>query len=254
MAERSEVPVQVGHTLVDNAQLWEALNAECPDFAKIKRIVSQAYSTETGIREVDDKALASWMRRAARENPNFHGLCVDKTPPRHIVFPDLAGKFDYMMQRPCLLCLPYQRVQYIRFQLHTPPVSRQVERQAAFKLAVQDYLKRVNHDFSDFFDSRLCIAVTFALKAGGQVSDVDNMTKTLLDALQGYAYRNDSQVDHLDLVRLNSGSEDSFIGVRIAVTEVASNVDAIRPEFDVVWVGTLGIEPIDLTPYLRPPA
>jgi Holliday junction resolvase RusA-like endonuclease len=249
MTISGDLPPRIGNNLVNNAQLEEAIKAELPDFAQIKEILVQAYSSETGIQGAGDEEIASWIRQAMRENPDFKGLCVDKTPPRFIMFPDLAMKFDYVAQRPCLLCLPYQKVQYIRFQLHTAPVSRQVDRQMAFKRAVRDYLDRVRHDFSDFYHARLCVAVTFALRLRGRIADVDNLTKTLLDALQGYAYANDRQIDHLDLVRLSSNSEDSFISVRVAVTGIADNVDAVRPVFDVQWVGS-GIAPIDLTPYL----
>ena len=84
------------------------------------------------------------------------------------------------------------------------------------------------------------------------MTDVDNMAKPLLDALQGYAYANDRQIDHLDAIRLNSGSDDeAFIGVRIAVTGIAENSDVIWPEFDVKWIKTRGIAPIELTPYLE---
>jgi hypothetical protein len=84
-----------------------------------------------------------------------------------------------------------------------------------------------------------------------QTADVDNMAKPLLDALQGYAYHNDRQIDHLDTIRLNSGSEDeAYIGVRIARTRIAANEDVIWPEFNVTWVKRPGIGSIDLTPYL----
>ena len=167
------------------------------------------------------------------------------------MFPDAASKFEYLMQRPCQLCLPYQRVDFIRFILHTSPVSRQVGRSGAFKRAVQDYLTRARHDFSDFYDSRLCVAITFALSTRGQTPDMDNLAKTLLDALQAHAYRNDRQIDHLDLIRASIGdSTDSFIGIRMAVTDISSNSDTIRPEFDVAWVPRQGVGPIDLTPYM----
>jgi hypothetical protein len=76
------------------------------------------------------------------------------------------------------------------------------------------------------------------------------MAKTLLDAMQGYVYANDRQIDHLDVIRLESTADDAFIGIRIAVTGISENIDVILPEFDVTWVATKGIEPIDLTPYL----
>jgi Holliday junction resolvase RusA-like endonuclease len=226
-----------------------ALDANLPDFALIKQLVEQAYTIETG-QEATDKAVASWIRNAARDNPNFRGLLTERKLPRYVMFPDAASKFEYLMQRPCDLCLQYQMVDFIRFMLHTPPVSRQVARSGAFKDAVQDYLGRVQHDFTDFYDARLCVAVTFVLSTRGQSPDLDNLAKILLDALQGYAYGNDNQIDHLDLVRGKTDGNDSFIGIRIAVTDISDNSDTVLPEFNVRWVPTLGVGPIDLTPYV----
>ncbi|MGH3401028.1 MAG: RusA family crossover junction endodeoxyribonuclease [Streptosporangiaceae bacterium] len=241
-----------GHTLLGNSTFWGAVNAEHPDLAQIREMIAESYRTETGRASVTEKELGSWLFMALRGNPELRrGISTEKTPPRHIILPNLAVKFDYIIQRPCFLCMPYQKIDYIRFHLHTDPVSRQADRHSAFRSAVQDYLGRANHDFSDFYNERLCVAILFAMRASSQMADVDNMVKTVLDALQGYAYANDRQIDHLDAIRLNSGSDDeAFIGIRIAVTGIAENADVIWPEFDGKWVRTQGIEPIDLTPYL----
>lgn len=249
MTNDSGTPSYVGDELVRNANLWAALGENLPDFALIKRLVSEAYVAETG-NTVTDDALASWMRRAIQENPNFHGLRVDDKIPKYVMFPDIASKIWYLMMRPCHLCLPYQRVDFIRIMLHTPPISRQVRKSRAFKRAIQNYLGRARHDFTDFYDARLCVAITFVFGTQARSSDMDNLAKILLDALQGYAYRNDEQIDHLDLIRSRTATADSFIGVRIAVTGIGENLDTIRPEFEVRWVPTQGVGPIDLTPYM----
>jgi Holliday junction resolvase RusA-like endonuclease len=248
----SDPPIRYpGQTLVGNPAFWELVNGDNPDFIRIKELITGAYLAETGAGNATDKAVSSWLFKALRSNPNLRrGVSTDNTPARQIILPSLAVKFDYLIQRPCFTCLPYQRVQYIRFILHTDPVSRQADRQMAFKKAVQAYLFRVNHDFTDFYNERLCVAVLFAMRASVKRTDVDNMAKTLLDAMQGYAYANDGQVDHLDVIRLDTGSDDAFIGIRVAVTGIAGNLEVIWPEFDVRWVGRLGIEPIDITPFL----
>jgi Holliday junction resolvase RusA-like endonuclease len=148
--------------------------------------------------------------------------------------------------------MPYQEVNHIRFFLRIDPVSLQADHQSSFKKAVKVYLAQVNHDFSDFYNERLCVAVLFAMRGNSRMTDVDNMAKPLLDALEKYAYDNDRQIDHLDAIRLNSGSADeAFIGVRIARTGIAGNEDVIRPEFDAKWIKTRGIASIDLTPFLK---
>jgi hypothetical protein len=57
------------------------------------------------------------------------------------------------------------------------------------------------------------------------------------------------QIDHLDTIRLNFGSEDEVsIGVRIAQTRIAANEDVIWPEFDIRWIRRQGTGSVDLTP------
>jgi Holliday junction resolvase RusA-like endonuclease len=250
--------VHRGHALVDDAEFWEAVDAEHPDFARIKQMVAGAYQAETGKGDPTERELSSWLTMALVSNPGLReGISTPRTPKRQIILPNLAVKFDYILRRPCFICLPYQKTNYISFSLPTEPVSRQADRHMAFKDAVKDYLRRANHDFTDFYYERLCVAVLFAMRAGSPDTDVDNMAKTVLDALQKYAYDDDKQIDHLDAIRLNSGSDDeTFIGLRIAVTGIASDEDVIWPAFDVTHIKTPGVGPIDLTPYRggNPPA
>lgn len=242
-----------GHTLVDNPKFWDAVNAELPDLARIKEMIAEAYRSEAGKGDPTEHELSSWLLTVLSRTPGFSkGISTDRTPSRQIILPNLAVKFDYILRRPCFLCLPYQKTNYISFSLPTEPVSRQAERHTAFKDAVKDYLGRASHDFTDFYDERLCVAVLFAMRRNAPMTDVDNMAKTVLDALQTYAYADDKQIDHLDIIRLNSGSDDeTFIGLRIAVTGIAKDEDVIWPVFDVTHIRTRGVGPIDLAPYLK---
>lgn len=248
MEDDSPRILYTGRELVNNKPLREALSADVPDFDLIRHLVEQAYVTETGDGNPDPKVIASWVRRTVRDNPGFRGLHIERTILRFVMYSDLADKFFLLMQRKCDMCGRFERFQTIMFFLHTRPVSRQVSTHAAFKKAIADYLRRVKHDFTDFYDARLCVAITFILASGSKVADVDNLAKTVLDALQGYAYRNDDQIDHLDLLRFSSGGDDSFMTIRLAGTDIAKNLDVIRPEFDVRWIPRRGVGPIDLTP------
>jgi Holliday junction resolvase RusA-like endonuclease len=251
--------VHHGHALVNSPVFWEAVNTHFPDFPHIKEMIAEAYRAETGRDEPTQRELSSWLMTALRQNPDLReGVSTGNTPMRQIVLPSLAIKFDYIMSRPCFICMPYQEVDHTRFFLRTDPVSLQADRQSAFKKAVKAHLAERNEDYSDFYNERLCVAVLFVMRGNSRATDVDNMAKPLLDALQGFAYHNDKQIDHLDTVRLNSGSiDEAYIGVRIARTGSAGNDDVIWPEFDAKWIKTRGIAPIDLTPFLkknRPPA
>ena len=90
----------------------------------------------------------------------------------------------------------------------------------AFKRAITADLERKHFDFSEFAQQTAMRRLTFVVADGRRTADVDNLAKNLLDALQGFAYDNDRQVDHLDLVRLRSRSTEEFMTVRIACTDM----------------------------------
>mgnify|MGYP000985260285 FL=1 len=51
--------------------------------------------------------------------------------------------------------------------------------------------------------------------------DLDNLLKPLLDALSGYAYRDDSQIDRLEIVRCRSVEDGS---VEVIVEELGNAI------------------------------
>lgn len=239
-----------GDGLINDLKLHAACQAKPVDFARVRSLVLGAYAAETGQDADDLKAVASWLSAANRLNPDFNLPHADFTVPMWLMYPDLATKVRQLTLRPCHLCEPFQTVSAMWFTLRTDPLSRQDLRHTAFKSAIKKKLDEIGHDFSDFYDRRLCVALTFALRKGTERRDLDNMAKNMLDALQGHAYANDNQVVHLDLLRCDTSSRHAFISVRLAITGIADNVDVIRPEFDVTWVTAPGSEPIDLTPFL----
>lgn len=249
MTDNIDFRARIGRTLADNAELHEALGAKRPDFELVKDLVRRAYEAETGRRGVDVNEIVTWLRNAATYNPRFEGLQVNREIIRWIMYPTIAEKFWSLWQRKCELCNLYADFPFIMFMLHTKPVSRQVPLQSAFKAAIKDYLRRAQHDFTDYFDAKLCVAITFVLPGHGNLSDADNLAKPLLDALEGYAYRNDRQIEHLDLLRFRSGKADAFIMIRIAGTAIAENLNVMDTEFNVLWVGS-DVGEIDLSPYL----
>ena len=87
------------------------------------------------------------------------------------------------------------------------------------------------------------MAITFVIADGRTKNDVDNLAKNLLDVLQGFAYQNDEQIEHLDLMRINSHSTETFMAIRIAVADLNGLRDVINPEFRLGWIGP---PPVDM--------
>lgn len=63
------------------------------------------------------------------------------------------------------------------------------------------------------------------------MKDCDNLAKGLIDAFEGILYVNDSQVDHLDVLRVHrAGSETGYALIRCGVTpRINDHSDVIDP-------------------------
>jgi len=73
------------------------------------------------------------------------------------------------------------------------------------------------------------------------------MAKGLLDSFEGLLYRNDRQIDHLDLLRIESTGDESFISVRVQQTAINSHDDVLDLRMRLGWVGQ---DAIDLENYV----
>ena len=172
------------------------------------------------------------------------GVSVERPVLRRVMSSNISWKANHLMTRPCRQCDMYSQVPFMAFFLKIPPQSRQASDTAmrhAFDEAIASDLKSKNFDFFDFATAYLCVAITFVVANGRRRSDVDNLAKNLLDGLQDFAYKNDRQIDHLDLLRLRSRSTEEFISVRLACTDIDDVHDVISPTFPVEWVNQLSM-------------
>ncbi|MCA1696398.1 MAG: RusA family crossover junction endodeoxyribonuclease [Actinobacteria bacterium] len=70
--------------------------------------------------------------------------------------------------------------------------------------------------------------------------DLDNLTKGTLDSLRGIVFDDDSQVDHLDLVKVRGTSDDEFIAIRVQPTALNEHpTDTFRQTLQVAWAGRM---------------
>jgi Holliday junction resolvase RusA-like endonuclease len=235
-----------------NAEFIQAINEPTPNLVLVREMIIDAYAAQAGVTNPDLRDVARWFSDVCElRNSRCRGtICVEHTVVRYIMSSNITIKMQHLMQRKCQQCVIYEKVPFIFFFLRISPSSHQsntTEMRRAFRLAIQEDLERKGFDFSDFYNSRLCVALTFVMANGKTKNDVDNLAKNLLDALQGFAYRNDQQIDHLDLLRVNSGTEETFVAIRMAVTDIGEMVDVINPEFPLAWIGS---GPVDLARFL----
>ncbi len=69
--------------------------------------------------------------------------------------------------------------------------------------------------------------MTFVLGSRrSRILDVDNMAKTMCDVLRGTVYGDDTQIQHLDLLKLRMVEEaEEWVNIRVRPTAVASHLD-----------------------------
>lgn len=228
--------------LASSPEFRAAISEDHPGLEAIRQMVIQAYKEEAGSGEPDLESVSSWFEHVCRayDSRVWGGICTERPILRRVMSSTIARKAEHMMARPCRQCDMYSEVDYIRFTIRIRPKTHQSSTKAQrriFKADIAAEMRRKAFDFSDFVTRQLCVSVTFFIANGRRPSDVDNLSKNLLDALQSCAYKNDRQIDHLDLLRLRSRSSDEFFAIRIACTDIDDVRDVINPVFNVRWVG-----------------
>ncbi|MDP9225459.1 MAG: RusA family crossover junction endodeoxyribonuclease [Actinomycetota bacterium] len=84
--------------------------------------------------------------------------------------------------------------------------------------------------------------MTFVLASSrSKALDVDNMAKALCDGLRGTVYKDDTQIQHLDLmeIRMTEDAEE-WAHLRVRPTAVASHLDV----FDLKTHHRFGVDKI----------
>lgn len=233
-----EDPLAAAVHLANDPQFRAAISEDLPDLEAIRSTIIDAYIAATGVTDPDLRSVGAWFADVCRayDSRVQGGISVERPILRRVMSSSISRKAEHLMARPCRQCDMYSQTEYILFFVDVPPSSHQSNdstARRAFREDIEAKLKQRNFDFSDFMTEQLCVAVTFVIAEGRRSRDVDNLAKNLLDALQGFAYDNDRQIDHLDLLKLRSRSAEEFIRVRIARTNIDGVRDVISPTFPV---------------------
>lgn len=84
--------------------------------------------------------------------------------------------------------------------------------------------------YADLRERELCVRLTFVLAASrSRVIDVDNLTKSMCDGLRGTVYRDHTQIQHLDAMKIRM-VEDAEEWAHLSVRPTA--VSEHRDVFD----------------------
>ncbi|MGQ0467743.1 MAG: RusA family crossover junction endodeoxyribonuclease [Sporichthyaceae bacterium] len=125
---------------------------------------------------------------------------------RPLLHKTMAEKASTITQISCPLHNPDDAPGGLRvFPIGIPPWSAQsAPDRSTIRQAVSDALKSQQRDplVGWHGNEPLCLTITALVPSTGRRKDTDNLVKGLLDALQGYLYGNDGQVDCLNVRRV----------------------------------------------------
>ena len=218
------------------------LRADRPNYDEIRRYILRAYNRATGssleedIKSNDDRLIAvvGWLNNLVI-NGVFDAQFLGWKPVGMALFsPDLSSKISIISQFHCPLCNGEALI--VTFPIRISPISYQAsdsQTKQAFKRAIKRRLSQTHH----YGKRRLCIHIVFVIEVKRNSMDVDNMAKLFLDSLQGVILENDSQIDHLNLLKLTCESGEEYIVVNIRETTINRHEDVLYHKFLHSWAG-----------------
>lgn len=218
--------------------LKTALERRPPDVSEVRAAAVALWRRSTNtpggpdLSAEEEVAAGQWLRslsaRPGLEAIAF-GLGGQRAQPfSYGFFADLSRKISWLKQRGCSSC-PVAPPDAPWFD--TPLRLRPSSRQGISGADVADLRDRVQAAAGDryaaLFERDLCIGMTFVLGSRrSRILDVDNMAKTMCDVLRGTVYGDDTQIQHLDLLKLRMVEEaEEWVNIRVRPTAVASHLD-----------------------------
>jgi hypothetical protein len=229
-------------TWLGDQRLKTALEQRPPDVTEVRSAAIDVWRRETntlggGELTVEEAAAAGRWLHARKAEPGLEALAFGlggevSRRSSFWFFADLSQKLTWLTQRSCSTCpvAPPDAPWFVA-PLRISPMSRG----SVTGAYLADLRGRIHAAAGDryeaLFNRDLCIAMTFVLRAGrSRVIDVDNMAKTMCDGLRGTVYKDDTQIQHLDLLKIRMvENAEEWVHIKVRPTAVASHLDAFDP-------------------------
>jgi Holliday junction resolvase RusA-like endonuclease len=214
------------------------------------RINLDCYQKENGnfigsnpTREEEHK-ITIWLDKIRFEHPKSRELFFRKVSTGlPLISPSLSSKINSLYQYHCPICMHSGVDMNAMFPQFVIPIrisaisgqSSKARIKKAFKNAIKHRLQR--HESIPFkLNQKLCVHIVFVMGKNSRNKDVDNMTKPLLDALQGILFENDRDIDHLSVLKIRIDDDEDYTILNIAPTFV-NNHDDVIPSLHHGWAG-----------------
>jgi len=152
---------------------------------------------------------------------------------------DLSDKLIFFGQISCPICKGEFPIKTIPIRIK--PISKQAtqsknkELRKAFERAIRSKIAKDRDFFNKTQD--LCVSVVFVMGKESRDKDLDNMSKALMDALEGNLFENDSQIAHLNLIKFKHEENEDYIIVNIRKSNFNKHEDVINKKLNHTWAG-----------------
>jgi Holliday junction resolvase RusA-like endonuclease len=231
----------------ERGKFQEELKKNTPDYLSLKNSLLSWYYNETGrqkhqlyeLSRDDLDEIVKWINK--KEFSREINLHRQNTIIEKVFYQSLASKVSSLSQAHCPFCTQDYPISVINIRIR--PQSYQAldsELKNAFKKAVRSKLAAKTS--SEFRSSRICIHVIFVCSKGRPEKDVDNMSKILLDSIKDVLMGDDSEIDHLSVMKIRNPDDEEFTTINIRKSRLNDEECQLSPFLHHSWGGAVMLE------------
>lgn len=236
----------MSNPLADSEELSIYLEQKILNYIEIKKLVYKLFQDSTGLdSDNNTREFHNWLfknqelSRVPADNKNsyfsfIHPLFFRKEETKHYpMFFDLPNKIATLAQPHCEYCLRgISEKPVITYAIDIAPIAQSTngnklkhKKIHAFKKAIKEHFSKRESEFKD--GCKLCVTVLFIFGKNESDKDCDNMAKALNDGLNDSLIKDDVHIDHLNIMKIKTTFQNSFIMLRILESNLNKHHDVL---------------------------
>jgi Holliday junction resolvase RusA-like endonuclease len=238
----------IGDSLTSK-EIEKEINSDKPNFENLKKLIFNAFNIENNdslsienINDEEEKKIIIWLNRC-RSNPNpiVHSLFLKREEVKIPFFSQsLSSKVNLLSQYHCPICKAENQFPIEIIPIRISAISKQAmakkpKYRIAFEKAISSKFKKRTIDFKK--GEKLCILVVFILGKQNRNKDLDNMSKAIMDALEGKLFENDMDIEHLNLLKIRHDGDEDYVTINIRRTDLNKHRDVLFKKMAHGWAG-----------------
>lgn len=203
-----------------------------------KNLVYEIFTKSTGLDpEKNATEFYNWLMKHRNLNGKntdpFHPLFARRstTNKEFLMFITLFEKIGTLSQLYCQYCTRGPDIGNIYIKsLPINPVSKNIggDKLRAFEEAIKSNFLIPDSPFRN--KSKICILMIFVFSKKEQEKDCDNMAKAFSDGLNNSLITDDRHIDHLNIMKIKTDYDESFIVIRIQKSNLNEHHDVLQKE------------------------